>query len=104
MAAMDLRKFATWAFGPQGFPGLQVVAYGDLSFGNRYAQLNTLLCRTPNSLLNPAIHSSQAENAVYFQELASDHWNRVDNVDIPLAALEACAVDHLFWNFGAEWR
>ena len=33
----ELKQFADWAFGPRGFPSLQVLASGDFSFGERWA-------------------------------------------------------------------
>jgi len=41
----ELEAFANWAFGPDGFPCLQVLASGDFSYGNRFADTHTLWCR-----------------------------------------------------------
>lgn len=89
----ELRKFAAWAFGPHGFPRLQVLAYGDFSFGNRYAQQNTLLRRKLNSALNPTSYTNQAQNAS-FEVVRSEGWNRID--DTYREVLEACPVDYLY--------
>jgi hypothetical protein len=40
-----VREFADWAFGAEGLPDLQVLAWGDFSHEGRYARHNVLLCR-----------------------------------------------------------
>lgn len=40
-----LAEFAQWAFGPNGYPELQVLAYGDFSHEGRYERHKLLLCR-----------------------------------------------------------
>jgi hypothetical protein len=94
--AMDLRNFATWAFGPQGLPRLQVLAHSDFLYGNRYAQQNTLLCRRPNPFLNPTNCTAQAPNATGFKVMTGDDWNRIGNIDAYMEVLEACPVDYLY--------
>jgi len=83
-----------WAFGPHGFPRLQVLAYGDFSYRNRYAQQNTLLRRRSESALNPTNCNTQAEKTS-FEVVKSDGWNRIDNIDAYLEVLEALPVDYL---------
>ena len=41
----ELEAFTDWAFGPDGFLHLQVLASGDFSYGNRFADTQTLWCR-----------------------------------------------------------
>ena len=43
--AEDFVAFAIWAFGPQGLPSLQVLAYGDFSHQDRYHGQQFLLRR-----------------------------------------------------------
>lgn len=43
----SLRKFADWAFGPEGLPNLEVFAFGDLTYENRFP--NLILCRSDNA-------------------------------------------------------
>lgn len=38
----DLEAFADWAFGPNGFPRLQVLVSGDFSYKNRFIDTYTL--------------------------------------------------------------
>lgn len=40
-----LAKFAQWAFGPEGYPKLQIIACGDFSYQGRYDRHNFLFCR-----------------------------------------------------------
>jgi hypothetical protein len=49
--------FAQWAFGPKGFPALQILAIGDFSYQGRYSEYNHLLCRE-TSWTSPASHDS----------------------------------------------
>ena len=44
----DEHEFAHWAFGADGFPNLQVLAFGDFSYQGRYSKYNVLLCRSEN--------------------------------------------------------
>jgi hypothetical protein len=41
---------AQWAFGPEGFASLQLIAYGDFSYDGRYAQNNLFLGRNVGEL------------------------------------------------------
>lgn len=39
-------EFAQWAFGKNGFPSLQLLVYGDLSYGGRrHSRYKVFLCR-----------------------------------------------------------
>lgn len=40
------RRFAEWAFGPQGLASLEVIAYGDFAYDGRAGTRNLLLCRS----------------------------------------------------------
>ena len=39
----DLYRFASWAFGDGGLPNLEILAFGDFSYNNRYSDRNILL-------------------------------------------------------------
>ncbi|TGO80849.1 hypothetical protein BPOR_1627g00010 [Botrytis porri] len=67
----SLYDFAVWAFGPHGFPRLRVLAYGDFSYGNRYAQQNTLFRRRSSSGLNTTNFTAQLE-PTSFEVVRSD--------------------------------
>ncbi|KAI9704018.1 MAG: hypothetical protein M1820_005639 [Bogoriella megaspora] len=82
----SVKDFANWAFNSNGLPDLQVLAYGDFSFGGR--QPNILLCRSSNEVAMPS-------SDVVFRQLGKADeglWELVqDNVDF----LEACPEDSL---------
>ena len=41
----ELYTFVLWIFGDDHLPNLQVLAFGDFSYGNRYYERNILLCK-----------------------------------------------------------
>ena len=43
--AEEFVKFADWAFGPDGLPALQILAFGDFSFEDRYQDQQFLMHR-----------------------------------------------------------
>jgi hypothetical protein len=43
-ALPNVKRFTSWAFGPDGLPGLEILAYGDFSFRDR--QPNVSMCRS----------------------------------------------------------
>lgn len=47
--AKQLPRFLNWAFGPNGFPNLLIVAVGDFSNNGRYSWFNGLFCRNGDS-------------------------------------------------------
>ncbi|CAG8153206.1 unnamed protein product [Penicillium nalgiovense] len=42
----EVYDFAQWSFSADGLPCLQVLAWGDFSYGGRYSKLNLLFCRS----------------------------------------------------------
>ena len=80
----DLYKWAQWAFGPEGFPGLQVLAHGDFSYDGYYDKYNTLLCRDGNSYKELTLADVR-------------YWDLVrENMDV----LGTCAFDELIVGRG----
>lgn len=55
----ELLRFANWAFGPNGLPTLQVLAFGDFSYNGRSHIHNKLFCRHTRSIRNPENDISQ---------------------------------------------
>jgi hypothetical protein len=45
LEAMALLDFVEWAFGPDGFPRLEIVAYGEFSHHNRYRRQGIIVSR-----------------------------------------------------------
>ena len=82
----EVEVFADWAFGHDGFPNLQVLASGDFSHGNRFADTRTLWCRSKCSL-----GDSRAWRKI-------DHCDIIENklVDANMDMLSACEVQPLF--------
>jgi hypothetical protein len=85
-------EFACWAFGPNGLPDLEVLAYGDFSFQGR--QPNVLLCRSEDKPDHGYL-CDMSFSAKGFRELKKQDvrlWEMVqDNIDF----LEACPGDYL---------
>jgi hypothetical protein len=90
MTESEVYQFAEWAFGPHGFPKLQIVAYGDFSHENRHASKNTLLCRRAPS---PELEH------VRYQAILYRDWHRMKVDDGYLEVLGACPVDYLLWPY-----
>ncbi|PYI05844.1 hypothetical protein BO78DRAFT_461606 [Aspergillus sclerotiicarbonarius CBS 121057] len=75
----EIYDFAQWAFSADGLPNLQVLAWGDFSYGGRYSKFNLLLCKSDDG----------------YQPLTASNtvpWNIVqDNLDM----LAACPLDDI---------
>jgi hypothetical protein len=89
-------KFADWVFGPDGLDDLQVLAFGDLSFGGRHPSL--LLCRDPQFEKNTTKDSRRSRIMMPRQRFCKltprnpRLWKMVrDNAQF----LEACSQDVL---------
>jgi hypothetical protein len=96
-ALPDVLNFAHWAFGPDGLPELEILAYGDFSFQGR--QPNMLLCRSQDLTENmtnesPDTEAAKASNGLYRQVLKEDTrlWEIVQDHS---EFLEACPEDYL---------
>jgi hypothetical protein len=92
----EILTFSNWAFGPQGFPNLQVLAYGDFSYDGRFSQYNTLMCRDTSWSIPGNLTSRQQETKVLdwtFRRLKKSDvalWELVkENADF----LGACPTD-----------
>lgn len=86
----ELEAFANWAFGPDGFPRLQVLASGDFSYGNRFVDTHTLWCRKTRGsrrkqTWRPVEPSDIAENEL---------------IDANMDMMSACPVSPLFYRYG----
>lgn len=77
----ELYAFAEWAFGPDGIPSLEVLAYGDFAFPEMCRDANALLCRTVNG------QSSSSS----FQLLEDDNKALWEWTQSHMDALRACA-------------
>ncbi|KAK2778857.1 hypothetical protein FQN52_002672 [Onygenales sp. PD_12] len=55
----ELILFAHWAFGPRGLQHLQILAYGDFSYGYRHRESQILFCRKDAPIPKWFINSEQ---------------------------------------------
>lgn len=85
-----LEAFADWAFGPDGFPRLQVLASGDFSYGNRFADAHALWCRETG-----ASRGKRTWRAVTESDFAANEL-----VDANMDMMSACPVSPLFYQYG----
>lgn len=86
----ELEAFGNWAFGPHGFPRLQVLASGDFSYGDRFADTHTLWCRDIGSS-----KSGKTWRAVEQSDIAENEL-----IDANMDLLSACPVSPLFYQYG----
>ena len=86
----ELEAFANWAFGPDGFPRLQVLASGDFSHGNRFADTRTLWCRETR-----ASRGEKTWRTVEPSDIAENEL-----IDANMDMLSACPVSPLFYEYG----
>lgn len=93
----EVFHFAQWAFGPDGLPELEILAYGDFSYQGR--QLNILLCRSED-LMEPELDEPKDRETAHTSKLP---YREVTKKDVRLWALvrehsdllEACPEDRL---------
>ncbi|KAI9784369.1 MAG: hypothetical protein M1816_000893 [Peltula sp. TS41687] len=70
-----LAEFAQWAFGPTGYPALQVLAYGDFSYEGRYERYNLLLCRRESPSLPKKSSSTGKTTAALASSSSEEQTN-----------------------------
>ncbi|UPL00365.1 hypothetical protein LCI18_011299 [Fusarium solani-melongenae] len=75
--------FAEWAFGLDGIPSLDIIAFGDFAYGGRENDRNVLLGRNTSGTSN-------------FRMLEAKAGEWKDALDKYHVAMGACPVDHLF--------
>lgn len=92
----ELEAFADWAFGPDGFPCLQVLASGDFSYGNRFAGTQTLWCRNTCSSRSRKTRSRKTWRAVEESDIAEKEL-----IDANMDMMSACPVSPLFYKYGS---
>lgn len=86
-----VRRFAIWAFGPDGLPALEILAYGDFSFQGR--QPNILLCRSQDTVADG--EGAASSPGPKFREVTPQDVRLWDLVQDNLDFLEACPEDYL---------
>ena len=98
--ARNLLAFADWAFGPSGFRSLQILAYGDFSYGGRYARQQFLFRRSTAfevSLGQSGKIPPDAGEEVppTFHAMANADKTLWDLTEVPEEVLGSCPVDDL---------
>ena len=86
----ELEAFANWAFGPDGFPCLQVLASGDFSHGNRFADTHTLWCRKIRGSKRIQTWRTLEQSDIAENEL----------IDGNMDMMSACPVSPLIYEYG----
>ncbi|PVH72613.1 hypothetical protein DL98DRAFT_382280, partial [Cadophora sp. DSE1049] len=81
----ELLRFANWAFGPNGLPTLQVLAFGDFYYDGRSHIHNKLFCR----------HTCEDELILTFRHVIENDTELWDLIDRNTEFLEACPTDSI---------
>ena len=84
-----MEAFADWAFGPDGFPNLKILASGDFSYGDRFADGRTLWCRNTEGSMRKRPWREVKNSDVAENEL----------IEANMDMLAACPVSPLFYNW-----
>lgn len=100
-STIDLINFATWAFGPYGLPGLQVIAYGDFSHSPRFKWTQILLCRDPD------VAEKRGGSAYPFRVMRVEDEGLLDSIAGAREMLQACPTEGVVmgegWIEGDGW-
>ncbi|KAH8679710.1 hypothetical protein BGZ60DRAFT_235687 [Tricladium varicosporioides] len=86
-----LRAFTNWAFGPDGLPMLEVLAFGDFSYDGRFRNHNHLFCRHTRlirPLENDSSQQSEDEWVPTFRPIGVGYkeWDLINRNKMFLAA------------------
>ena len=91
----ELFSFANWAFGPEGFPGLEILAFGDFSYQGRFSRDTLLLCRDKSSSSPANSDSTQQGTALTFRNVRKNDRALWDLLKRNADFLEACPTDSI---------
>jgi hypothetical protein len=94
-ALPGIHDLANWAFGPDGLPSLQVLAYGDFSYRGR--RPNLVFCR---SKLDDSDVQKSAIGVfdLTYREVTKADVSEQEILDINADFLEACPEDSLLYE------
>jgi hypothetical protein len=97
-APQSLLKFDHWAFGAEGIPSLQVLAYGDFSFEGRFDYPRLLLCREEwQAWRNPKDNSDNSgARTLPFRPIRPSDVKMRELIRENMDFLEACPADTIF--------
>src|SRR6266498_2216571 len=92
----NLLPFAHWAFGADGIPSLQVLAYGDFSFEGRFGSKNYILCRQswtiPKQKMGNTSGDDKEDIMLPFRPIRDGDINMMELVSENMDFLGACPV------------
>jgi hypothetical protein len=94
----SLLSFAKWAFGADGIPSLQVIAYGDFSFGTRFKLQSHIICRqafTFSKRKQAEAPGTSETIQLPFRPIRDSDIKMMELVNENMDFLGACPVDHL---------
>lgn len=92
----EIHELASWAFGPEGLPNLQILAYGDFSYRGRRPHL--VLCRF-KSLDGVDIQKSAAGlSDLAYREVTKEDVSEQEILYTNAHFLEACPEDPLLYK------
>jgi hypothetical protein len=94
-----LLPFAHWAFGADGIPSLQVLAYGDFSFEGRFGSKSHILCRQswtiPKQEKGNTSEDGKEDKTLPFRSIRDGDKNMTELVSQNMDFLGACPVDSI---------
>ncbi|KAI9891671.1 MAG: hypothetical protein M1814_002606 [Vezdaea aestivalis] len=94
---LDMEDFASWAFGPRGFPNLRVLASGDFSHSGRFENSCSLWCRD-NDRERPFTRSRKIKRV--WREVRKEDVAENELINANMNFLAACPVSPLIYENG----
>lgn len=98
----NLLPFARWAFGADGIPSLQVLAYGDFSFDGRFEAKNHILCRKswtiPKQKKGNTSEDDKEDKILPFRPMRHGDKDMMELVSQNMDFLGACPLDSIVIN------
>ena len=86
----ELEALADWAFSPDGFPNLKILASGDFSHGDPFIDIHVLRCRK----------SSDSRNQTTWRTVEQSDVSENELINANMDLLSACPVSPLFYRYG----
>lgn len=94
-ALPEIHQLASWAFGPEGLPSLQVLAYGDFSYRGR--RPNLVLCRCELLDDSDIQKSAAGLSGLAYREVTKADISEQETLYTNAHFLEACPEDSLLY-------
>ncbi|PGH27653.1 hypothetical protein AJ80_00667 [Polytolypa hystricis UAMH7299] len=90
--------FAEWAFGPDGYHHLSILAYGDFSYRNRHRPTQVLLCRKSRPTLlgpNGLVPEAERRSGLFCQVMTGDDFKLWGNIEGAYEMLSVCPSEQI---------